>query len=97
MSDDELDELGTVRWFGRASWGAPMNDPRAQVPTPVGKLCIYCVQPIEADDDGVTTPYTDGKTVGVAAYHLDHFLQALGITDELLREPTRPQVPKQRS
>jgi hypothetical protein len=48
MSED----IGTVRWFGR-SWNAPINDPRAEIPVPTGKLCIHCSKDIEASDSGV--------------------------------------------
>ena len=45
------DDLGTVRWFGE-SWGAPINDPRSHVTTPVDERCIECLLLIKSDDQG---------------------------------------------
>jgi hypothetical protein len=38
-------------WFGE-SWDAPVND-GPHVPTPVGKLCLWCTEAIEEGDAGV--------------------------------------------
>lgn len=33
-------------------WTAPITDGLRQVPTPVGELCVYCVEAIEQGDHG---------------------------------------------
>jgi hypothetical protein len=42
-------------WFGE-SWDAPMCEPGAHAPTPVGVLCMSCEEPIEEGDRGVMMP-----------------------------------------
>ena len=71
---DDEDDLGTVRWFGE-SWGAPMNDPRTQVPTPTWERCD-CGQPILTGDQGLSIPKSEG---GRVFYHLVCFYQSLGL------------------
>lgn len=69
------DDLGTVRWFG-TPWPSPetpapvCDDPRAQVPAPVGEECLWCDEAITEADSGVTMPLirASGRE-GVAAYH----------------------------
>lgn len=70
MTDDDI---GTLRWFG-PSWGAPVNDPRAEVAAPVGDLCAECREPLTALDQGIVLA---GATRTVL--HLDCFLRELGI------------------
>lgn len=72
------DDLGTVRWFG-PTWGAPMNDPRTEIPTPVSDLCIDCGKPIVDGDRGVTLPYHNGELSTRMPFHLACFLHDLGI------------------
>ena len=88
MSVDE--DLGTVRWFGE-TWLAPVCDPRAHVPTPVGERCLDCRVTIEQGDRGVTIPYSrslSGKypvedasdwLVTQEPHHLACFLSSMGI------------------
>jgi hypothetical protein len=38
-------------WFG-SDWGAPACTVEAFVPTPVGARCLWCEEPITADDRG---------------------------------------------
>lgn len=70
-------------WFGRP-WGAggvaPVCEDGQHIATPVGSLCLWCDEPIEADDSGVVTPYIDAAiNVHQAAQHVECFLrQALG-------------------
>lgn len=76
-------------FFGER-WDAPRVDDATQVPTPVGDPCLYCTEPIEADDRGVLMPYVDrvedGVVVGgVAPVHMECDLR-MGIgTAEHLR------------
>lgn len=48
----------TMRWFG-TSWGAPVCEPETHVPTPVGKTCFRCGEPIANRDDGIIMPYVN--------------------------------------
>jgi len=69
MEADLDDVIGTVRWFGK-SWGAPVCDPRAHIPTPIGSRCEGCGHPVTEDDNGVTMPYWDGTSrPGFVAFH----------------------------
>jgi hypothetical protein len=38
-------------WFG-IHWGAPMCDDLEHVSTPTGATCVYCEEPVAADDSG---------------------------------------------
>jgi hypothetical protein len=75
------DGIGTVRWFGE-SWGAPINDPRAQISNPVDTKCIDCGRYIESDDQGVgiLSVGIDHSLDGYVYYHLDCFMRMLGLT-----------------
>lgn len=73
-----LDDIGTLRWFGR-SWGAPVNDPRAEIPTPEGAMCVRCGVPIQADHRGVSLPFFDGKDASRIQYHLGCWLEEVGV------------------
>ena len=74
------DDIGTLRWFG-ASWGAPVNDPRAEIPTPTGEKCIYCHLRIGPHDNGISIPYMDdGFATTRAAYHRECFLASIGFS-----------------
>lgn len=42
----------TERWFG-ASWGAPCCEAEAHAPTPVGRPCMRCKEPIREGDQGL--------------------------------------------
>lgn len=78
------DDIGTLRWFGE-SWGAPVCDPRAHVPTPIGWTCIghehmHKVRSslIEEADQGVTMPSSYHGEATTVAYHLDCWLHEVG-------------------
>lgn len=90
VTGDSNDEssIGTVRWFG-PSWGAPVCDPRAHIPTPVRMSCEGCLQEITGDENGVTYPYWDGGTTVVRiAYHRECNLRhVLGCSAQLQGEP----------
>ncbi len=47
-----------MKWFGE-SWGAPLCGECEHVSTPVGELCVYCEEPIEANQAGVVMPAGD--------------------------------------
>lgn len=40
------------RWFGPAGPWAQMHEGAPRIPTPVDALCLYCAEPIAADDEG---------------------------------------------
>jgi hypothetical protein len=57
-------------WFGR-SWGAPMCRDLEHVMTPVGQVCQWCEEPIEADDSGW------GATRRGAWMHVECFMRMM--------------------
>lgn len=59
-------------YFGRR-WDAPAFDDAIEIPTPVGQLCLWCGEPIEAGDNGSTM----GSPTGVQPVHLECFLRSL--------------------
>lgn len=64
-------------WFGE-SWHAPICADGEHVQTPVGDPCLYCEEPIEADDQGVRMPHAKSETEAViVSAHLDCFLQTV--------------------
>lgn len=81
------DDIGTVRWFGE-DWGAPVCDPRAHIPVPVGMVCVGHDHMhddrsvgIAPEDQGVTVPHlAEGGLTGRIAYHLDCWLHEIGAT-----------------
>lgn len=83
LSDPLNDDLGTIRWFG-PSWGAPVCDPRTNIPTPVDTFCEGCSQRITQGENGVTYPYWDGYgpdgsdgSGGIVAYHRECNLRSV--------------------
>jgi hypothetical protein len=73
-----MKDIGTVRWFGK-DWYAPINDPRAEVSTPVGVPCERCSDGIEAGDQGVLIPkFVSEGVMDMAAFHLNCFLTEVG-------------------
>jgi len=77
------DDIGTVRWFGE-SWGAPINDPRAEVPVPLTDLCEACRDSFNAASQGIQMPYVGREAP--ASYHLTCWLRSIGVqvTQEVL-------------
>lgn len=55
-----------MNWFG-TDWGAPMCTPERHRPTPVGKPCIECDQPIQEGDAGFIFP-VHGRPIGHAGF-----------------------------
>lgn len=62
-------------WFGQ-SWGAPCCEPELHMPTPVGKLCARCREPILVGDQGIVSPFASIET-GKLVYHLDCYLKGI--------------------
>lgn len=63
-------------WFG-PSWDAPVNE-GPHVATPVGQLCLWCVEAIEEGDAGVLMPALgDNGEVTLEAEHRDCFLRSV--------------------
>lgn len=82
-ADQLTEEIGTVRWFGDG-WGAPVNDPRARVPVPVGEPCMGgCGHSIAEHDRGIGIPHLPGGHYGW--HHLGCWLRSLGLTPDILR------------
>ena len=48
-----------TRFFGQR-WDAPRVDDAVQVPTPVGRPCSYCKEPVQAGDRGLLRRSDDG-------------------------------------
>lgn len=58
-----------MKWFGQ-SWGAPACEPGDRVETPVGRLCLWCQEPIAAGDQGFLIPHVD-TTITLKPHHLE--------------------------
>lgn len=79
-----------MKWFGE-SWGAPVCEPETKVDTPVDAWCAWCEAPILKTDQGLMISYFEKMTEGdhtttfehgSDAWHLDCFLQNLGIKEK---------------
>jgi hypothetical protein len=64
-------------WFGE-SWGAPVCDPADHVETPVGAVCLWCVDLIDEQDSGYV--YANGP----AAHEECCLRQVVGGVNHLL-------------
>lgn len=77
---------GTCRWFGQA-FDAPAWDGMPEVPTPVGKPCLWCQEPIKEGDAGITMPYVQPLGTTTEPFHVEcHIRQALGGVRHLSKE-----------
>lgn len=45
-----------MRYFGQPE-DAPVYEHAERAPTPVGQLCVHCIDPIGPDDQGFLIPY----------------------------------------
>jgi hypothetical protein len=64
-----------MKWFGKP-WGAGLNtDLTKKIEVPENKFCEQCRKPIQPNDQGV-------QLVNGVCYHLDCFLEALGVGHE---------------
>jgi hypothetical protein len=71
-----------MRWFGPASWGAPICRETEQGPLPL-RPCVRCERPFEDHEEGLLIPAMEG---GETPYHLNCFLVAVGaLTVHVLR------------
>lgn len=76
--------MKTHGWFGQ-SWGAPCCEPEDHVPTPIGRPCMRCREPIREGDQGLISPYVrdwkrepDGDIrVTIEPHHLDCWLKGI--------------------
>lgn len=72
------------RWFGK-SWGAACCEVEAHAPTPIGRPCMQCREPIREGDQGLVHPYVrdwkhepDGDIrFTMEPVHLDCFLRTI--------------------
>jgi hypothetical protein len=48
-----------------------------QIPTPVGQLCLYCVEPIAEGDLGVEQPYLSLEGETTVVQHRECFLRSI--------------------
>lgn len=73
-----------MRWFG-TPW--PLVDARAPIcendaermETPVGEVCLYCEEPIGADDRGTEMPYIHDDVSEIRFIHIEcSFRQVMG-------------------
>lgn len=69
------------RWFGK-SWGASCCELEAHAPTPVGRPCMHCREPILEGSQGLIHPVVHEVIGDKAAYsmepvHLDCFLRTI--------------------
>lgn len=75
-----------VRFFGDR-WEAPMFEGAVEVPVPVGARCLYCTEPVAADDSGILVVAllgTGGPTV--SPVHIEcHLRSVLGCLSHLQR------------
>lgn len=72
-----------MQWFG-PTWNAPINESCPQAPTPIGRLCLGCREPIVEGDQGFIMPGISQGLVatgvpgpGTVAYHRE--CEMLGI------------------
>lgn len=72
--------MKTHGWFG-TSWGAPCCDPEDHVPTPIGRPCLRCREPIRDGDQGLISPLIsmvgDVYTGSIEPTHIDCFLKTV--------------------
>lgn len=69
------------KWFGK-SWGAPCCDPNDHVPTPIGRPCMHCREPMVEGSQGliraVVHEVRGGKVHWTAEpSHVDCFLRTI--------------------
>lgn len=58
-----------MRWFGPAPFSPICNDPEvAHVPTPVGRPCLWCDEPIEAGERGYFYSGTEPPAIHYACF-----------------------------
>jgi hypothetical protein len=65
-----------MKWFGKA-YGAPYEEEGPRIETPVGAECVWCHEPIAADDDGMAYDYLRDGVVVTAPRHYECNLRAI--------------------
>ena len=67
-----------MNWFG-TSWGAAVcHDPLIpHVQTPVGAICLWCDEPITADDSGIGVPHFDGDSADIRYHHVECWMRSV--------------------
>lgn len=73
-------------WFGK-SWGAPVCEPATHAPTPVGEPCLWCDEPIVADDDGVLIVHLADNGPSLRPQHIECFERSItGGVNHLMKQ-----------
>jgi len=82
-----------MKWFGQASWGAPICTDADRVPVPVGKTCYLCTEQIEAHHVGVVMPFSGGPgDPPELEAHLHCLLRSLGLDLPFQGAPPEPKA-----
>lgn len=68
--------MKTHGWFGQ-SWGAPCCEPEDHVPTPIGRPCLRCREPIREGDQGLVQPLLALGEVSIEPLHIECFLRSV--------------------
>lgn len=69
--------MKTHGWFGQ-SWGAPCCEPEDHVPTPIGRPCLRCREPIREGDQGLVSPLVQlGGEWSIEPHHIDCWLKGI--------------------
>lgn len=69
--------MKTHGWFGQ-SCGAPCCEPEDHVPTPIGRPCLRCREPIREGDQGLISPLiTFSGSFSIEPHHLDCWLKGI--------------------
>jgi hypothetical protein len=67
-------------WFG-TDWGAPVCQSTPRVAVPVGAPCLWCTEPIAAEDSGIGMPMMESEgnvLVAVQAFeHVECFIRQI--------------------
>ena len=51
-----VSEVEVMKWFGPASWGAPICEEAERAEPPTGDGCLHCLEPIENGDQDMVRP-----------------------------------------
>jgi len=70
--------MRSTQFFTNGTW-RPRADTFAEVPTPVGEICLACGLAIRADDCGLSMVHLDESRAARRPWHLACFRAALGI------------------
>lgn len=73
-----------MKWFGE-SWGAAACEPSEHADIPIGQKCEYCEIEIRDGDEGVILPCSGAVAFYFIPYHLNCFLETLGIKTNVIK------------